>query len=68
MKNPLEELLALYDNISLAARELQCSRQNIYDWKHQGYIPYRRGKDIEKKTGGRIKASDIWQAASQRMK
>ena len=61
--NPLEDLLALYDNLSHCARELGLTRQDLYYFKKLGYIPHKRGKFIEEKTGGKIKASDIWQAA-----
>lgn len=62
--NPLTELFELYNNnISLAARELGCTRQDIYYWKGLGYIPHKRGDMIEEKTKGKIKASRVWQYA-----
>jgi len=61
--NPLEETLNIYDNLSHAARELGVTRQDIYYWKNLGYIPHKRGLLIEQKTKGKIKATDIWQAA-----
>lgn len=60
---PLQSLLDLYDNLSHCARELGLSRQDIYYWKNLGYIPHKKGKFIEEKTSGKIKASEIWQAA-----
>jgi len=65
-KDPLNDLMAMYDNLSHCARELGVTRQDIYYWQKIGYIPHCRGALIEEKTKGKIKASSVWQVAGTR--
>mgnify|MGYP001574826811 CR=1 FL=1 len=65
INTPIERLIALYGNVSRAAIVLQVDRQLVDMWKKQGFIQFRRGKEIEKKTGGRIKAIEVWEAAAK---
>lgn len=62
---PIEQLVNLYGNQSKTAIALKVDRQLVAGWVSQGYIPYRRGSLIEKKTKGLITASQVWQAASR---
>lgn len=68
MINIVEKLIEPFDNIHAAAKALGYDHQLLYNWKRQGYIPYKKGDEIEKKTNGRIKASEIWQSASKALK
>lgn len=65
MNTPIERLLDLYDNVSAAARALDIPRQQLQSWKRQGFIPYKRGPFIEEKTGGKIKASEVYLSANR---
>lgn len=67
MNTPIERLLDLYDNLSIAARDLGIPRQQLHTWKRQGFIPYKRGPFIEEKTQGKIKAIEVYLAAGNRI-
>jgi Zn-dependent peptidase ImmA (M78 family) len=61
--NPLDDLFELYENLNQCSKSLGVSRQVLYYWKDIGVIPSHRGHFIEEKTGGKIKAEDVWHAA-----
>lgn len=48
-----------------AAKALDVHHQQYYKWVSNGYIPFKRGKQVEELTNGVIKASDIWNDAGK---
>jgi len=68
---PLEKLLDMQGSgsraqqISQAAIMLGKSRQVVEIWAGKGVIPFRNGDLIEEKTGGAIKAMEVWEAAAR---
>jgi hypothetical protein len=63
--NPLDKLLALYYNNKACAKALEISEGRLANWVVKGFIPYKNGEMIEKKTGGKVPASSIYQHASK---
>lgn len=45
--------------ISVAARELKCTVQTIYNWLAAGEVPRPRQLDIQDRTGGKLKADRV---------
>ena len=63
---PIDKLIQHFGNISAAARGVGAkNRQVVQGWAKNGRIPYKWGVPVEKKTGGAITASEIYQAASK---
>lgn len=48
-----------------AAQALEVHHQQYYKWLGNGYIPFKRGKQIEELTQGAIKASEVWEDAGK---
>lgn len=63
-----QKLLGFFGNVSATARAFKVERQEIQRWGRQGFIPWRRGEDVEKKTNGFITASEVWESAAKARK
>jgi hypothetical protein len=48
-----------------AAKALQVKHQQWYAWVKIGYLPFKRGKQIEELTNGAITAMEVWEAAGR---
>jgi adenine specific DNA methylase Mod len=48
-----------------AAIAIGVKHQQMYDWKKKGFIPFKRGMQIEQLTDGAIKATEIWNDAGR---
>ena len=66
--NPLDKLLNMYYNQRECAEQLDIPQTTLSNWKNKGFIPYRHGASIEEKTGGKIKATDIYKYAGKCLK
>ncbi len=69
-KTALERVIEHFGGISLAARGLSTDthpvdRQVIDRWRKLGFIPFKRGTQIEEATGGAVTALDVWTDAAQ---
>lgn len=47
------------------AKALGVTTQQVYFWKQKGFIPFKRGAQIEQLTNGYIKAIEIWEEAGK---
>lgn len=47
------------------AKALGVNTQQVYFWKRKGFIPFKRGKEIEELTEGNVKAIEIWEEAGK---
>lgn len=68
MKNEtkvIDRVIDHFGNAYQASIALNIKHQQFYSWIAKGYIPFKRGYDIEKATGGAIKASEIWEDAGK---
>jgi len=65
MDTPIKRLIDIYGSVSRTAIALQVDRQLVDIWQKQGFIPFKRGVEIEKKTDGQIMAVDVWEAAAR---
>ena len=65
MDTIFERLVEPYDNIHQASKALGISHQLLFHWNKQGFIPFARGKEIERLTNGRIKAIEVWEEAAK---
>lgn len=63
--NILERLVDKYENAYRAAKVIGVSPQLFHNWQDQGYIPFKRGEQVEKATGGFIKASEVYIEAAK---
>lgn len=66
--NIIEKLLEPYENIFQAEKALGYSHQLLHIWRKNGWIPFKRGKEIEERTKGRITANEVWEAAAKARK
>lgn len=49
-----------------AAIALGVKHQQYYAWTKKGFLPFKRGEQIEKLTKGEIKAMEIWEEAGKK--
>lgn len=61
----IDKLIDKYGSAYKAAQALSVSPQLFHIWQKQGYIPFRRGADVEKATSGFIKATEIYIEAAK---
>ena len=47
------------------AKALDVPTQQVYFWKQKGFIPFKRGKEIERITNGAVKSIEIWEEAGR---
>lgn len=48
-----------------AAQAMEIPNQQYYGWIKKGYIPFKRGNQIEELTQGAIKAIEVWEDAGK---
>ena len=61
----IQLLINHYGSVAKASRAMGVSRQHFESWVRQGFISFKYGYTVEEKTGGMIKAIDIWEAAAK---
>ena len=61
----IDKLVEMYGNASKAAKALGEDRQLVEIWIRQGYIPFKRGEQIEKATNGQITAHEVYDSAAR---
>ena len=61
--NPLSYIADDYYNETELALALGITPQRLNNWRKKGFIPYAQADMIEKRTKGKVKASDIKQYA-----
>ena len=66
--NPLDKLLNMYYNKKKCAEALGINESRLSNWISKKFIPYNNGEMIEEKTGGKIKAADIYKYAAKHKK
>lgn len=64
-KSSLDKLIEYFGGLQSSADSLGVSRQYLHDCIKKGYLPYRRGVQVEELTKGAIKASEIWEEAGK---
>lgn len=68
MKNEtktIDRVIQYFGNAYKASNALNIKHQQFYAWIKQGYIPFKRGSQIEIITNGAIKAIEIWEEAGK---
>lgn len=68
MKNEtktIERVIEYFGNAYKTANALNIKHQQFYAWIKQGYIPFKRGAQIEQLTNGDIKAIEVWEEAGK---
>lgn len=68
MKNEtrvIDRVIDHFGNAYKASEALGIKHQQFYAWIAKGYIPFKRGNDIERITDGTIKAIEIWEEAGK---
>lgn len=68
MKNEIrtiDRVTEYFGSAIKASIALKVPNQQYYKWVSNGYIPFKRGKQVEELTNGVIKASDIWNDAGK---
>lgn len=68
MKNEIRTIDRVSDYFGSAykaAQALNVPNQQYYKWVSNGYIPFKRGVQVEELTQGAIKASEIWEDAGK---
>ena len=66
MKNEtktIERVISYFGTGYKAAIAIGVHHQQFYSWQKRGFIPFRRGLQIEQLTNGEVKASEIWHDA-----
>lgn len=61
----INDLIEHFGGISEAAIGMKVDRQLVDIWNKQGFIPFRRGNDVEAATEGKIKAVYVWECAAK---
>jgi hypothetical protein len=61
----IDEVTAHFGNAHKAAAAIGIFHQQYYQWLDKGYIPFKRGNDIEALTNGKFTASQVWEAAAK---
>lgn len=61
----IDKLIEHYGSQYKVAQILNVKPQQFHNWKKQGYIPFRRGEQVEQATGGLIKASEVYIEAAK---
>lgn len=69
MTTPIQKLIKFYGSATKTADGLSkykpVTRQAIDVWVKNKYIPYYWGATVEQATAGKIKASDVFEAAAK---
>jgi hypothetical protein len=71
MKNEnttIERVINYFGNAYKASESIGIKHQQFYAWIKKGYIPFKRGQQIENITNGEIKASEVWEEAARMYK
>lgn len=50
-------------NMAKFARDMGVSRQLVFAWRKQGYIPVKRARKVERVMGGVVSAMEVMSAA-----
>lgn len=61
----IDDLLEHFGGVSQAAIGMKVNRQLVEIWKNKGFIPFKRGNDVEAATEGKIKAVYVWECAAK---
>ena len=61
----IDKVISHFGSAYKAAQALGVKHQQFYSWQKNGFIPFKRGKDIEAVTGGAIKAIEVWESAGK---
>jgi DNA-binding transcriptional regulator YdaS (Cro superfamily) len=61
----IDEVTTYFGNAHKAAKAIGIAHQQYYQWLDKGFIPFKRGLDIERLTNGVISSADIWEAAAK---
>mgnify|MGYP001613331029 FL=1 len=64
MDTPIDRLIAHFGNVNETAKAFGYDRQLIDMWRRRG-IPFKRGTEVERISGGKIKAIEVWEAAAK---
>lgn len=56
----IERVTEHFGSAYAAAKAIGIAPQQYYAWRDEGYIPFKRGKQIEELTHGIIKAEEVW--------
>jgi len=59
----IDKVIAYFGSSYKAANAIGVKHQQFYLWKRNGFIPFKRGKQIEELTEGKITATEIFIAA-----
>ena len=65
MKCAIDKLIEHFGSSNKAAKALGVDRQVTDIWVKQGYIPFKRGEQIEKATNGLITAHEVYDSAAR---
>lgn len=59
-KKLIDKVTEYFGNAHRAAKALNVESQQYHSWKVKGFIPFKRGKQIEDATNGYITAEQVW--------
>lgn len=60
----IDDLIEHFGGVSETAMAMKTDRQVIDSWRKRGFIPFKRGNEVESVTGGKITASYVWKCAA----
>lgn len=61
----IDGLIEFFGNSNFAANALRVNRSLVDSWVNRGFIPYKRGLEVESATDGAIPATHVWQCAAK---
>lgn len=68
MKNEIktiDRVVEYFGTAYKAAQTIGVKHQQFYAWQKKGFIPFKRGKQIEELTQGAVTASEVWNEAGK---
>jgi hypothetical protein len=68
MKNEtktIDKVISYFGTAYKASQKIGVKHQQFYSWQKKGFIPFKRGNQIEQITNGEIKAMEIWEDAGK---
>ena len=61
----IKKLILHFGSINKASKALGISRQHFQIWQRAGFIPFKRGLDVQAATNNAITAMEVYEAAAK---